>query len=569
MQRFSSLFFALDATTSTKQKVKLLTEYFEEADPADAVWALSLLIGNRLKRFISSRDLHNAARQLVDLPDWLYEESYRHVGDSAELISLLLADSKPKQNHLSEISLSGWLYKKILPLKALDKEEQLEQIVAWWSQLNRNQLFILNKLLTGGFRVGVSKTLVIRALSESSGIDTATLTHRLMGSWEPSEAFYRQLLAPSSAEELAGKPYPFYLAYPLEENAELSRQLGGRESRELTFVEWDEVLEPSLGPPEAWQIEWKWDGIRCQLVKQGSTINLWSRGEELINEQFPELLEAAQHLPETLCLDGEILAYQDTHPLHFSVLQKRLGRKKPSASLIKKAPVVFMAYDLLHYDKSDKRQRTQAERRAELESLLANLSDKHFILSSLVTGNTWADLAQQRQDSRELGVEGFMLKRRDSAYGVGRKKGDWWKWKIEPYTIDAVMLYAQPGSGRRANLYTDYTFGVWKPDEEGELRLVPVAKAYSGLTDKEIRAVDKWIRQNTTERFGPVRQVKPQLVFELAFEGISRSKRHKSGVALRFPRMHRWRQDKPAEEASTLENLESLIEASSPGLSVG
>ena len=560
MRRFCDLFFDLDATTSTKEKLRLLKGYFDSAPVQDSVWALSLLMGNRLKRFLSSRDLHHKAQTLVDLPPWLYEESYRHVGDSAELISLLLAQDKSQTPSVADLGLSEFIETKLLPLKSLEKEAQLEVVEGWWSQLNQKELFILNKLVTGGFRVGVSKTLVIRALSEWSRVEVPTLTQRLMGTWEPTESFFQALIREENQAEVGQSPFPFYLAYPLEEQAELRKALEAQPNlEELSGEAWGSLLEAALGSVDDWQIEWKWDGIRCQLVKFGDSVHLWSRGEELVSEQFPELVQAIQPIEGDFILDGEVLAYAEGQPLHFSILQKRLGRKSPGAKTLKEAPVCFMAYDLLAQAGQDLRDEPIAERRKHLANLIEPWKLERFVLSCLVKGTTWTEFYQQRLRSRDLGVEGFMLKRKQSAYKVGRKKGDWWKWKVDPFTVDAVMLYAQPGSGRRANLYSDYTFAVWEPNETGELRLVPVAKAYSGLTDEEIRKVDHWIRRNTIEKFGPVRSVKPEQVFELAFEGISASKRHKSGVALRFPRIHRWRIDKPAEEADHLEQLKLLL----------
>jgi DNA ligase-1 len=404
-------------------------------------------------------------------------------------------------------------------------------VTAWWAPLDRLQRFVLLKLITGEFRVGVSQTLVVRALAQASGLPVATVAARLMGDWTPAAEWFASVISPESTDVDESRPYPFFLASPLEEDV------------------------ATLGDPANWILEWKWDGIRAQLVKRGGAIHLWSRGEELITHRFPEIVAAATHLPDGTVLDGEVLAFRDDRPLPFSALQQRIGRQKQVAQMARAVPVVFMTYDLLEQDGTDIRTVALRERR---ERLITLLPSGVLRPSPVVMGSGWDALAEVRSESRVRGVEGLMLKRASSAYGVGRKRGDWWKWKIEPYTIDAVLIYAQPGSGKRASLLTDYTFGVW---DNGEL--VPVAKAYSGLSNEEIGEMDRWIRRHTLERFGPVRHVEPVHVFELGFEGIARSSRHRSGIAVRFPRMLRWRKDKRAEEADTLDNVRRLLESAS------
>jgi DNA ligase 1 len=532
MKAFIALFQALDATTSTNAKVAALVDYFKQAPSADAAWATFFLTGERMKRFISSRDLQIWAMEHIAMPEWLFMDSYHTVGDTAETVALLVGQP---HSRLADRPLQTWLEEDILPLASLPKPEQGAQVKRWWQLLNIAECFVLNKIMTGAFRVGVSKTLVLRALAEVAGLDAAIVAHRFIGSWRPSAAFFEQALSAGGSESDSPQPYPFYLAYPLEHTQEESIAV--------------------LGNCDDWIAEWKWDGIRGQIMHQGGQVLIWSRGEELVTEQFPELATLALRLPEGTVLDGEILAWRDDAPMDFAALQKRLGRKKPAGAILQDSPVIFMAYDLLQWQREDWRTRALSERKTQLGEVVQSVAQPRLLLSPQLIFESWQALRQMRLQARAHSVEGVMLKRRDSPYLVGRKKGDWWKWKIEPYTIDAVLLYAQPGSGRRANLYTDYTFALWQGEE-----LVPVAKAYSGLTDSEINRVDNWVRRNTVERFGPVRSVKPELVFELAFENIALSKRHKSGVAVRFPRIKRWREDKPFSEADTLDTLKSLID---------
>lgn len=532
MKRFVDLFQALDTTTSTNAKVAALVEYFRKTPPGDAVWATYFLTGERLKRFISSRDLQIWAMEFTAMPEWLFKESYHTVGDTAETVALLVGQA---HSQMDDRPLQQWMEHDILPLAQRDKNQQGERIKHWWSLLDVNECFLLNKILTGAFRVGVSKTLVLRALAEVAQLDPAVVAHRFVGTWRPSVEFFQQALSAAGHTEEVLRPYPFFLAYPLEQSLD------------------------SIGAPADWLAEWKWDGIRGQIMHHRGQVLIWSRGEELVTQQFPELVELALHLPDGVVLDGEILAWKNNVPMDFAALQKRLGRKKPAGAILQHNPVIFMAYDLVQWRGDDWREQPLQERKKQLQNIIQQTDEPRLILSPELEFNSWTELMELRDRARAQSVEGLMLKRRDSTYQVGRKKGDWWKWKIEPYTIDAVLLYAQPGSGRRANLYTDYTFALWQGEE-----LVPVAKAYSGLTDSEINRVDNWVRRNTVERFGPVRSVKPELVFELAFENIALSNRHKSGVAVRFPRIKRWREDKPFQEADTLDNLKSLIRLREP-----
>lgn len=556
MKQFVELFLAIDSTTLTNNKIDALTQYYESASNADAAWATAFLTGNKFKRFITSRDLQQWALEYTDLPDWLFKQSYASVGDTAETVALLVASSKkalrsidPINTELSNISLHELIEQKILPLRTLDKSQQSEMVKALWQEVDSNWCFVFNKILTGAFRVGVAKATVYKALAKVSSIPTTVLAHRFTGKWQPSAAFFAEALDPEAKPSDNAKAYPFCLAYPLQ--AEFDTELNAKA--------YPSYLQTKLEAPSNWIAEWKWDGIRGQLLKHHSGVYLWSRGEDIISVQFPELIDAASALPEGAVLDGEILCWQDGKPQSFAHLQKRLGRKKPSAKTISRYPAIFMAYDLLEKDSTDIRERPLIQRRSYLEDIIARTDQpQHFLCSPLVAFDHWHQLEQQRLNARQYGVEGLMIKRKQSAYRVGRKKGDWWKYKLDPYTVDAVLLYAQPGSGRRANLYTDYTFAVWQDQE-----LVPVAKAYSGLSDKEINRVDAWIRKNTVERFGPVRSVKPELVFELAFENIAPSSRHKSKLALRFPRIQRWREDKAVEAADNITLLQHLVDEKS------
>ena len=532
MRAFATLYSALDATTATRGKLAALRDYFSQADDADAAWALYFLAGGKPRQVLPTRVLRDLARDTAGVPEWLFEESYQAVGDLAETIAHLLPDPGAG----SDAPLAEWIEQRLLPLRGAPEAELRERLLAAWRELDTPGRFVWNKLITGGFRVGVSRALVTRAIAEAAGLDPQAVAERMMGEWQPSAEHYRALLAPGGGEARPGRPYPFFLAHPLQDPPE------------------------TLGLVEHWHAEWKWDGIRGQLVCRGGAVFLWSRGEELVTERFPEIAALGARLPPGTVIDGEILAWRDGTPLPFAVLQQRIGRKQLGPKVLARAPVALVAYDLLETGGTDLRAQPLHERRARLEALVSAMGEPALVLSPAVVADSWPALAALRGQSRARGVEGLMLKRRDSAYGAGRVKlgpgGEWWKWKIDPLSVDAVLVYAQRGHGRRASLYTDYTFAVWRGAE-----LVPFAKAYSGLADAEIRGVDAFIRANTLEKFGPVRSVRPQLVMELGFEGIQRSPRHKSGVAVRFPRMLRIRTDKPAAEADTLERLHQLLQS--------
>ena len=525
MRRFAALFDALDASTGTRAKTAALAAYFAAADPRDAAWAAWFLTGHRPRQAVPSRRLHAWAAEAAGIPSWLFEECFDNVGDLAETIALAL----PPPARVSDRPLHEWVEDRLMPLRDLPEAAQKARLLASWDELEGTERFLFNKLITGNFRVGVSALLVMRAVAQAFDLDAKVVAHRLAGEWSPGAEAWRELVHATRVETDRPSPYPFFLAHPL-------------------------AGEPqSLGDRGEWLAEWKWDGIRAQLVRRGEASALWSRGDEPIGGQFPELLADARRLSH-LVIDGEILAWKEDRVLPFAALQRRLGRKNPGPKILAEAPVIFLAFDLLEWEGEDWRPRPLAIRRQRLEEALLSIpGGTRFRVSSPVRAPSWETLALARSKSREQGTEGLMLKRVSSAYGVGRPRGDWWKWKVEPYTLDAVLIYAQKGHGKRASLYTDYTFGLWSGGE-----LVPFAKAYSGLDDAEIREVDAFVRRNTLERFGPVRVVKPQLVFELGFEGIQRSTRHKSGIAVRFPRMLRMRKDRGPAQANTVEDAREL-----------
>jgi DNA ligase-1 len=562
VKHFAALFTELDSTTSTNAKVAALQAYFQVAPPEDAAWAVYFLSGGKPRQVVKTAALRALACEAAGIDDWLFEECYQAVGDLAETIAYIL----PLDFEASDVGLAVWMEERLLPLRGLHQDETAQRIQSYWRELDSRGRFLLIKLVGGGFRVGVSKLLVQRALAAHSGIDAKRIAQRMMGYVDakalPTASKFEALTARSDDGVLdlmdAGQPYPFFLAHQLD----------------ATLADFDS----KLGPVSDWQVEWKYDGIRGQIVKRAGQVWVWSRGEELVTERFPEIVALASSLPDGTVLDGEIMVWTDNAPAPFALLQQRIGRKTLGKKILADAPVTFMAYDLLEAVGQDIRALPQNARRSQLEQVLVSTRLK---LSPIERLASWADFAALRTQSRARGVEGFMLKRMDAAYGTGRTKADglWWKWKIEPMTTDCVLIYAQAGHGRRASLYTDYTFAVWnrppldaqeadavvKAIENREsvrpsgLQLVAFAKAYSGLTDVEFKQIDSVIRKTTLEKFGPVRSVKPTLVFELGFEGINLSPRHKSGIAVRFPRMLRIRTDKPLHEANTLDDLKLLL----------
>jgi DNA ligase-1 len=564
MKDFAALYRALDASTASRDKQAALQAYLRSAPASDAAWAVYFLAGGKPRQLVPTRLLRQLSREAAGLPEWLFDESYEAVGDLAETMALLLPP--PQGTHAW--GLADWVEQQLLPLRGMAPEALAATLHAQWQQLAADERLAYFKLITGAFRVGVSRLQVTQALAAVSGVDAKRMAQRLMGythiGARPVAADYLRLVAPEGEGEAGGQtgeasghPYPFFLAHPLP---------------------WPvEQFEAVLGPPSQWIVEWKWDGIRAQVVRRpepgGEGVWIWSRGEELVSERFPELQAMGRCLPEGTVIDGEIVVWAAqqgevaAHVRPFADLQKRLGRKTLGPRLLRDLPVALLAYDLLEEGGQDLRALPQHERRVRLDALVRQVAHPALIASPVLEGSGWQSLATLREQARALGVEGMMLKGRDAAYGVGRTKdsGTWWKWKIAPLSVDAVLIYAQRGHGRRASLYSDYTFAVWNapPGTEGRA-LVPFAKAYSGLTDAEMARVDAIIRKTTVESFGPVRSVRPSLVFELGFEGIARSARHKSGMAVRFPRMLRWREDKSVEEADSIDTLAALLPSPAP-----
>ncbi|NVN16750.1 ATP-dependent DNA ligase [Muricauda sp. HICW] len=535
MKQFAQLIKTLDGTNKTNIKVQALAQYFEEANEPDKVWTIAILSHRRPPRPVNTTLLRTWAAELSKIPTWLFEESYHIVGDLAETIALVV----PSSEKGSDKSLTRFL-QEMIDLRSKTEDEKKKYLFQHWSELDYYERFVFNKLITGSFRIGVSQKLMTRALSKATGIEEDILAYKLMGNWDPNSISFHDLVLEEKESDYLSKPYPFFLAYAVEGDVS------------------------DFGDVSEWSAEHKWDGIRSQVILRNNEIFVWSRGEELVTDKYPEFEAFIGFIPNGTVLDGELLPYPKGEIGTFKDLQTRIGRKNISKSLLEKIPVKLKVYDILEWKGHDIRNKTYLERRHILEDFYSNIikSNKETIpllLSERMQFNSWKEVAKERELSREKHSEGLMFKRNDSTYQVGRKKGDWWKWKVDPLTIDAVLTYAMRGHGRRSNLFTDYTFALWDENEEGEKELVTFAKAYSGLTDKEFRQVDAWIKKNTLDRFGPVRSVTPEHVFEIAFEGIAPSKRHKSGVATRFPRILRWRKDKKIEEANSLNDLKALI----------
>jgi DNA ligase-1 len=528
MSSFAELVTKLGTSTKTNAKLDALVAYFSSENDRDKVWVIALFSGRRPKRAVNTTQLANWCVEVIDLPFWLFEESYHTVGDLAETIALLLPEYDAGQSAKSPLH---YYIEQLIAIEKESEEVKKSFIINSWQEMNSAERFVFNKLITGAFRIGVSQSLMVNALAKTVNTAPSVIAHHISGNWDPTTISFAELVSEQAIAADYSKPYPFFLAYALEDEAS------------------------SLGDPSEWQAEWKWDGIRGQIIKRNNELYVWSRGEDLMTEKFPEYQSLKDALPNGIAIDGEIIPSIDQKPLPFALLQTRIGRKNVTKKQLQEAPIAFFAYDLLEYQGVDWRNRPLEERRSQLEELVASLNHPTLLISPVIPFDNWEELARLRETSREIGAEGFMLKRKSSQYLTGRKRGDWWKWKIDPLTIDAVMVYAQKGAGRRSNLYTDYTFAVRDGD-----KLVTFTKAYSGLTDKEFAQVDAFVKRNSLEKFGPVRTVKPELVFEIAFEGIAASNRHKSGVALRFPRISRWRHDKKVEEINTLDDLKKMLE---------
>jgi DNA ligase-1 len=527
LQMFAELVTELSSSTKTNDKLQSLVDYFATAPDADKVWVIALFSGRRPRRTVNLRLMREWCIGLIQIPDWLFTECHHTVGDFSETLALLLSEIKIQQHQDEDLS---YYLEKFISIEKEDESIKKKFIVDSWQQMTPEEKFVFNKLITGSFRIGVSQKTIVNALAKVIDLSPSVIAHRISGNWDPMTTSFNELLSETASVTDFSKPYPFYLAYAIDDKVE------------------------NLGEPNLWQAEWKWDGIRGQMIKRNNELFVWSRGEELMTDKFPEYFILKDLLPDGVVLDGEIIPAVDGKPLPFSVLQTRIGRKNISKKQLQEAPISFFAYDLLEYNYEDWREKSLSERRNKLEEILFSFQNKSIQLSEKINFDSWNELAATRKKSRDNNSEGIMLKRKDSVYKVGRKRGDWWKWKIDPLTIDCVMVYAAKGSGRRSNLYTDYTFAVKDGNE-----LITFTKAYSGLTDKEFAEIDQFVKRNSLEKFGPVRTVKPELVFEIAFEGIAASNRHKSGVALRFPRMNRWRKDKTVDEINTLDDLKEML----------
>lgn len=527
MKQFAELVQLLGTSTKTNEKLEALSEYFATANDKDKVWVIAIFSGRRPKRAVNSTQLWTWCNELTRLPDWLFEECYHAVGDLGETIALLLPDPIA-----SDASLPLHYYlETLIGLEKQDEGVKKNFILRSWQAMTKTERFVFNKIITGNFRIGVSQNSMVNALARTVELDASVIAHRISGNWDPVTTSFSELLSEQHVSTDISKPYPFYLAYAIEDEVKV------------------------LGEPQEWQAEWKWDGIRGQMIKRNGELFVWSRGEELMTEKFPEYRALKNHLPNGVVLDGEIIPSENGRPLPFALLQTRIGRKNVTKKQLTEVPITFFAYDLLEYEGNDIRETLLVERRTLLEKIIRQANHPALLISPAISFTNWDELTNLRMQSRNMGSEGIMLKKKDSIYQVGRKRGDWWKWKIDPLVIDAVMIYAQKGHGRRSNLYTDYTFAVRDGD-----KLVSFTKAYSGLTDKEFAQVDSFVKRNSLEKFGPVRTVKPELVFEIAFEGIAASNRHKSGVALRFPRINRWRKDKAVNEINTIDDLKKMLE---------
>jgi DNA ligase-1 len=527
LQLFAELVTELSSSTKTNDKLQSLVDYFATGPDEDKVWVIALFSGRRPRRSVNLKLMRQWCIELAQIPDWLFTECHHTVGDFSETLALLLSETETLQRKNQNLS---YYLQKLISIEKEDEAVKKNFIVESWQQMNAEEKFVFNKLITGAFRVGVSQKTIVNALAKVVDVSPSIIAHRISGNWDPLTTSFNDLLSETVAITDFSKPYPFYLAYAIDDSVE------------------------NLGEPELWQAEWKWDGIRGQMIKRNNELFVWSRGEELMTDKFPEYFILKDLLPDGIVLDGEIIPAVDDRPLPFAVLQTRIGRKNISKKQLQEAPISFFAYDLLEYNYEDWREKPLIERRNKLEEILSSIQNKSIQISEKINFDSWDELGEIRKKSREKNSEGIMLKRKDSVYKVGRKRGDWWKWKIDPLTIDCVMVYAAKGSGRRSNLYTDYTFAVKDGNE-----LITFTKAYSGLTDKEFAQIDYFVKRNSLEKFGPVRTVKPELVFEIAFEGIAASNRHKSGVALRFPRMNRWRKDKTVDEINTLDDLKEML----------
>jgi DNA ligase-1 len=527
---FSRLIDALVYMPSRNGKIRLLTEYFRETPDPDRGWALAALTG--------TLDLPTAkpamVRALVEtrVDPALLGWSYDYVGDLAETVALIWPE-RPNEESPPTIAAV------VTGLTGAKRSETPAMIEAWLDSCTADQRFALLKLITGGMRIGVSARLAKTALAEFAGIDANDVEEVWHGLAPPYADLFAWLEGrgpkPDAGRHAAFRP--LMLANPLE-----PEDMAGLD-------------------PAAYRAEWKWDGIRVQLVgkaaEQGDYARrIYSRSGDEVTAVFPDIVAGMNF---DAVLDGEMLVMDGGAVMPFNALQQRLNRKTVTRKMLELYPAHVRLYDILAEGGEDLRRLSFDDRRARLEAWFAQARPARMDLSLIVPFAGWEDLTALRDGAREAGIEGLMLKRGDSAYVPGRPKGPWFKWKRGALTLDCVMMYAQRGHGKRSSFYSDYTFGCWRAGPDGTAALTPVGKAYSGFTDEELLRLDRWVRAHTTNRFGPVREVEQTLVLEVAFDSVHRSTRHKSGVAMRFPRIHRIRWDKPAAEADHLDTLERLI----------
>jgi DNA ligase-1 len=522
---FAALLDRLSYTPSRNDKLKLLADYFASAPDPDRGYALAALTDGLFFRLPLRRILTELLAPRVD--PVLFDLSRDYVGDTAETIALIW----PTKTEGEEPPRLATVVETVQSALAMEVPSLLAR---WLDRLDATGRWALLKLLTGALRVGVSARLAKTALAEWSGMPLAEIEEV----WHGLKPPYLPLFAWLSGQG----PRPESGAAPVFRPLMLSHQI---EDKELPEIE-----------PSEFVAEWKWDGIRVQAAHQGGEKRLFSRTGDDISGAFPDVVEA---LPEGVVLDGELLVIRGGEVAPFNDLQQRLNRKAVTQAMLKSHPAHIRLYDMLFEGEEDLRALPFAERRARLEAWHAAKSPPRTDVSHTIDFGSISELEALWAGARETGIEGLMLKRRDSPYIAGRPKGHWYKWKRAPLTLDAVLMYAQRGSGKRSSYYSDYTFGAWRDGENGEPELVPVGKSYFGFTDEELKALDSFVRNHTVDSFGPVRQVEPKLVFEVAFDSVQRSTRHKSGVAMRFPRIHRIRWDKPAEEADRLETLQAMI----------
>ena len=541
MRNFATLFKELDETAQADLKIEALINYFKKVPPEDLAWTVSLLLGRKIKQVISVKRLRKWSVELTQIPDWLLAECLNNVGDLAETISLIL----PFEGNSENIPLHVWIEQCIFPLKDQQEEIQKEKIVSFWHQLNSVERFLFNKLVTGSFHVDIPPKLIIKALSSFCSLNEKYISQRLIGNWVPTAGFFNFLCTSNVSDTMANIPYPFNPVVQLDLKVE------------------------DLGNINQWLFEWKWNGIRSQIIKRENKVFIWSHDEDLLNDSFPELYELGSILPDGTVIEGIIIPIRDNILLPSAELKKRIAKRYPVKKILSDIPVSFVAFDLLEFDKEDIRNKSLNQRRNLLKEILNDITDKRIILSGVVECNSWKDLKIARSEAGKKSVDGLMLKRLYSPYSIGSETivsamqsgiltTNWYKWKNDPLTINAILLYARLEQGSTSPLFKEYTFALW---HDG--KLIPFAKTSSGLTDEEIIQVDSFIRKNTLGKFGPVRTVKPELVFKLEFDGIQKSSRNKSGIVVLSPHITRWHHYKKIEEAGSLNSLTILLNNSS------